>query len=70
MNRTNDRQAPPHVAQRRAVAQMNWDQCMTEYTKKGICPNYAAMLEKRMEEHQAQFDADRIFNASKNYGLF
>jgi hypothetical protein len=70
MNRTNDRQAPRYVAQRRAVAQMNYDQCMTEYTKKGICPNYAAMLEKRMEEHQAQFDADRIFNAYKNYGLF
>jgi hypothetical protein len=49
---------------------MSWDKCMTEYTKKGICPNYAAMLEKRMEEHQAQFDADRIFGASKNYGLF
>ena len=70
MNRTNDRQAPPHVAQRRAVAQMDWDQCMTEYTKKGICPNYEAMLAKRMEEHQAKFNADRIFAYKPHHGLF
>ena len=51
MSKTNDRQAPAHVAQRKAVAQMDWDQCMTEYSKKGVCPNYVAMLEARMDEH-------------------
>ena len=69
MSRVNDRQAPAHVAQRKAVAQMDWDQCEAEYSKKGICPNYAAMLERRMKEHQAAFDASRLGNTWNNCGI-
>ena len=69
MSRVNDRQAPAHVAQRKAVAQMDWDQCMTEYCKKGICPNYEAILEARLDELQAQFTASRLGSSWNNCGI-
>ena len=55
-----DRQTPAHVAQRKRVARMSMDECMTEYSKKGICPNYRAILELRIDEHQADFTASRV----------
>ena len=58
-----DRQTPPHVAQRKRIAVMNFDQCMTEYSKKGLNPQYIAMLEERLDVLQEQFTASRLGNA-------
>jgi hypothetical protein len=65
----NDRQAPAYVAQRKRIAMMSWDECLMEYSKKGLCPNYEAMLEVRLDEHQAQFDASRLGNSWNYCGI-
>jgi hypothetical protein len=63
-----DRQAPPYVAQRKRVADMSWDQCLIEYAKKGLCPNYQSILEARLDEHQAAFTSSRL-GSWQHHGL-
>jgi hypothetical protein len=58
-----DRQTPAHVAQRKRIAVMNLDQCMTEYSQKGLNPQHIAMLEERLDDLQKQFTTSRLGNS-------
>jgi hypothetical protein len=64
-----DRQTPAHVAQRKQIAVMNLDQCMIEYSQKGLNPQYIAMLEERLDDLQKQFTASRLGNTWQHCDL-